>query len=178
VRGRRQVLSGRMHAPRTTTIAPPSAAMAWWRPAKAATAPSPRGRSAPARARATTAMRARSIRRPVQSKAARGPCSHNPITGCIPDDGCCPPGCSAVNDRDCSPTCRDGHIGAGETCDPPSTCPTACPDDGDPCTAEQLSGDANACNVACRHLPITACSGGKRDSCCPTGCSPGSDSDC
>ena len=105
-------------------------------------------------------------------------CSHNPITGCIPDDGCCPPGCSAVNDRDCSPTCRDGHIGAGETCDPPSTCPTACPDDGDPCTAEQLSGDANACNVACRHVPITACSGGKRDSCCPTGCSAGSDSDC
>jgi hypothetical protein len=105
-------------------------------------------------------------------------CSHSPVTGCIPDDGCCPPGCSEVNDRDCSPTCRDGHIGAGETCDPPSTCPTSCPDDGDPCTAEQLTGDPSSCNVACRHLPITACSGAKGDSCCPSGCTSASDSDC
>jgi hypothetical protein len=105
-------------------------------------------------------------------------CTHQPITGCVPDDGCCPQGCSAANDRDCAPACGDGHIGAGETCDPPSTCPASCPDDGDPCTQEQLTGDASACSAACRHVPITACSGAVRDSCCPTGCSSTNDPDC
>jgi hypothetical protein len=105
-------------------------------------------------------------------------CIHQPITGCVPDDGCCPQGCSAANDRDCAPVCGDGHVGAGETCDPPSTCPASCPDDGDPCTREQLTGDASACTAVCRHAPITACSGTVRDSCCPTGCSSTNDPDC
>jgi len=107
-------------------------------------------------------------------------CVHQPITSCVKnkDDGCCPQGCSSANDADCDPRCGDGHIGAGETCDPPSTCPTACPDDGDPCTREELTGDAAACSAACRHFPITACSGGARDSCCPTGCSSTNDRDC
>ena len=83
-----------------------------------------------------------------------------------------------ANDRDCDAVCGDGHIGAGETCDPPSTCPASCPDDGDPCTREQLTGDASACSAVCRHAPITACSGALRDSCCPTGCSSTNDPDC
>ncbi|HXU01779.1 MAG TPA: hypothetical protein VN903_12350, partial [Polyangia bacterium] len=105
-------------------------------------------------------------------------CSHTPLTACISDDGCCPAGCSAANDRDCDPHCDDRHVGAGETCDPPSTCPTSCPDDGDPCTVEQLTGSAATCDVACRHVPITTCSGTTGDACCPTGCTAATDTDC
>ena len=105
-------------------------------------------------------------------------CVHQPVTACIAGDGCCPPGCSGANDGDCAPRCNDGRIGAGETCDPPGTCPTSCPDDGDPCTAEQLTGDAASCNVTCRHVPITTCVSGAGDACCPTGCTPASDWDC
>jgi hypothetical protein len=104
-------------------------------------------------------------------------CSHTPITACVSDDGCCPAGCEA-SDADCAPRCKDGHIGAGETCDPPASCPTTCPDDGDPCTVEQMTGAADTCNAACRHVPIRACSGAKADSCCPTGCTASSDTDC
>jgi hypothetical protein len=105
-------------------------------------------------------------------------CTHVPIVGCLSGDGCCPPGCTHDSDSDCAPTCGDGKVGAGETCDPPNTCPTTCPDDGDPCTVEQLTGDPAQCNVVCRHVPITTCSGTTRDSCCPTGCSSATDSDC
>lgn len=111
------------------------------------------------------------------TEACTRTCVHQPITACLSDDGCCPPGCSAATDRDCAPHCGDKHVGAGETCDPPSTCPTRCPDDGDPCTAEQLTGSAADCTAACRHVPITACSG-TYDGCCPTGCTGANDSDC
>jgi hypothetical protein len=105
-------------------------------------------------------------------------CSHTNITACIPNDGCCPDACSADNDSDCAARCGDEKIGAGETCDPPSSCPTRCADDGDPCTTEPLTGSSSTCNAACRHLPITACSGTKSDRCCPTGCTRGTDTDC
>jgi hypothetical protein len=105
-------------------------------------------------------------------------CSHAAIAACISNDGCCPAGCAKDSDNDCAPTCGDNKIGAGETCDPQNTCPTQCPDDGDPCTAEQMIGAKETCNAACRHVPITTCSGAARDSCCPTGCTAASDSDC
>jgi hypothetical protein len=65
-----------------------------------------------------------------------------------------------------------------ETCDPPATCPTTCPDDGDACTREVLTGYAAHCNAACQHVPITACSGETADFCCPTGCTRATDVDC
>jgi len=105
-------------------------------------------------------------------------CQHEAITGCRDDDGCCPPGCSAATDSDCNPRCGDGRIGAGETCDPPATSPTPSPDDGDPCTNEQVTGDPTHCNATCRHVPITTCSGTRSDFCCPTGCTSATDSDC
>jgi hypothetical protein len=105
-------------------------------------------------------------------------CIHQPVTGCLSGDGCCPDGCNAGNDGDCNAQCGDQHIQAGETCDPPGTCPTTCPDDGDPCTSEQLTGSAAACTAACRHVPIIKCSGNDRDACCPTGCTAASDWDC
>jgi hypothetical protein len=105
-------------------------------------------------------------------------CTHVAIVACLNDDGCCPAGCSAANDNDCSATCGDNHVGAGESCDPSTTCPTTCPDDGDPCTTELLVGDPDHCNVACLHLPITTCSGATSDRCCPSNCSAANDSDC
>jgi hypothetical protein len=105
-------------------------------------------------------------------------CTHGAITACFSGDGCCPPGCTAATDADCAPTCNDGRIQAGETCDPPSTCPTACPDDGDPCTIDRLVGDPRLCTAACEHVPITTCSGGRPDGCCPSVCSRTSDTDC
>jgi hypothetical protein len=105
-------------------------------------------------------------------------CTHAAVTTCVSGDGCCPPGCSAPADLDCAPVCGNGHLEAGETCDPQASCPTTCPDDGDRCTREHLSGDAAHCNVRCEHTPITACSGTTADLCCPTGCTPADDVDC
>jgi hypothetical protein len=105
-------------------------------------------------------------------------CVHSAITACRGGDGCCPAGCSAANDSDCAAICGDGHIQAGETCDPPSTCPTTCPDDGDACTIERLDGDPRSCTSACHHIPVTACSGAQHDGCCPSVCSAATDADC
>jgi hypothetical protein len=105
-------------------------------------------------------------------------CTHATVVACLDNDHCCPAGCTPDNDNDCLTACPDGRIEAGETCDPPTTCPTTCPDDGDPCTTELLVGDPAHCNVACRHIPITSCSGSTSDHCCPTGCSSATDSDC
>ena len=105
-------------------------------------------------------------------------CTHAEVVACLNDDGCCPAGCSAANDNDCAAQCGDSHVGAGETCDPSTTCPTSCPDDGDPCTTELLVGDPADCNAACLHLPITTCSGAISDRCCPSICSAANDSDC
>ncbi|HVR60417.1 MAG TPA: hypothetical protein VMU50_00885 [Polyangia bacterium] len=105
-------------------------------------------------------------------------CSHFAITACVTGDHCCPPGCSLTTDADCGGMCGDGVVGAGETCDPPPSCPTTCPDDGDRCTSEQLTGDPRFCTAACRHVPIATCSGPTRDGCCPTGCDRTNDADC
>ncbi|HVZ73748.1 MAG TPA: hypothetical protein VHJ20_15320 [Polyangia bacterium] len=105
-------------------------------------------------------------------------CGHVAITACVTGDGCCPPGCNATSDHDCAAVCGDGKLEAGETCDPPSTCPVACPDDGDPCTHERLVGDAASCSARCDSVPVTTCSGAAVDLCCPTGCSRATDADC
>jgi len=105
-------------------------------------------------------------------------CTHAAVTACLSGDGCCPPGCTAESDDDCAPSCGDGRLEAGETCDPPATCATTCPDDGDACTTERMVGDPQQCNAACRHDPITACSGTRRDGCCPSVCTAATDADC
>jgi hypothetical protein len=106
-------------------------------------------------------------------------CTFSVIKACAAGDRCCPMGCTAENDRDCAPPqCGNGHVEAGESCDPPSSCPTTCASDGDPCTNDVIQGDPAACGALCAHVPITACSGAVSDRCCPTGCSPGRDADC
>ncbi len=102
-------------------------------------------------------------------------CSHQAITQCINDDGCCPAGCSIKNDNDCSTRCGDDVVSTGETCDPPSSCPTSC-DDGNKCTTDTMTGSAATCNVTCSHQAITQCISG--DGCCPAGCNNKNDSDC
>jgi cysteine-rich repeat protein len=44
-------------------------------------------------------------------------CTNTPITSCTGGDGCCPAGCHANNDTDCSPVCGNGITEPGETCD-------------------------------------------------------------
>ncbi|MFW6067480.1 MAG: DUF4215 domain-containing protein [Myxococcota bacterium] len=100
-------------------------------------------------------------------------CENEPITECVDGDGCCAPGCDATNDDDCSPTCGNGVVEPGETCD--GDCPTSC-DDGDVCTTDTLSGSAEECSAQCTHMEITVCESG--DGCCPSGCDNTNDDDC
>ena len=102
-------------------------------------------------------------------------CSYTPITSCRNGDDCCAPGCNINTDDDCSPRCGDGVIGAGETCDPPASCPGDC-DDGVACTADTLTGSAANCSASCSNTPIMQCKSG--DGCCAVGCTWESDDDC
>lgn len=107
-------------------------------------------------------------------------CEFAPIVTCVPGDGCCPSGCTYPSDTDCSPSCGDGVLTAGETCEPDSsehTCPMASDcDDGDACTDDKLMGSAQQCSAQCVSLPITRPAGG--DMCCPRGANANNDSDC
>lgn len=102
-------------------------------------------------------------------------CVHAAITACVGGDGCCPVGCDATNDNDCSPVCGNGVVEPGEHCDPPGSCPTDC-DDQNPCTNDTLEGEAATCTARCVHAPVTQCQNG--DGCCPSGCDATSDNDC
>ncbi len=104
-------------------------------------------------------------------------CAPFSIIACVDDDGCCPSGCGPTNDLDCSANCDNGMIDEGETCDPPSSCPTeASCDDADACTADSLTGSAANCSAQCANLPITECVNG--DGCCALGCDLTNDDDC
>src|SRR5262249_26365189 len=54
--------------------------------------------------------------------------------------------------------CGNGIVEPGETCDPPSSCPTTC-NDGNACTTDTLVGSAASCTAACTHVPLTSCCG-------------------
>jgi len=103
-------------------------------------------------------------------------CQNTDITMCINGDGCCAPGCNAINDDDCMPMCGNGVVEGSESCD--GNCPTSC-DDGNACTSDTMTGDSSSCDVACTHADITACGGaGNSDGCCPAGCNSTNDGDC
>jgi hypothetical protein len=91
--------------------------------------------------------------------------------------GDCKAGETCSASRCHGPLCGNGKVDTGETCGEPGlpACPTSC-DDGDPCTADALTGSASSCDAACSHTPITKCEGG--DGCCPAGCTNANDSDC
>ena len=63
---------------------------------------------------------------------------------------------------------------AGETCDPPSSCPTSCPAMG--CQLRELV-NPGTCQAACPNTRLqTACA--NNDGCCPAACNGTNDSDC
>lgn len=93
---------------------------------------------------------------------------------CQNGDGCCPPGCNAITDNDCTASCGNGVKEAGEKCDG-ADCPTKCDSIG--CSAFKLQG--SDCQRECVADPgsdITACTVG--DKCCPSTCTIATDADC
>lgn len=110
-------------------------------------------------------------------KTCQAVCSPSAIqTACINGDGCCPAGCNANNDNDCTAKCDNGVVEPGETCDPIASCPKC----ATPAYACQVNkGSPKTCDVAC-NVPILTC--GDSDSCCPyqtaAACGPAEDKDC
>jgi len=100
-------------------------------------------------------------------------CTYPTITACVAD-GCCAAGCNSTNDPDCSVSCGNGLVEAGETCDPVASCPTSC-NDNDACTNDVLTGSAANCNAACTYPAKTGC---QADGCCVPGCNAVNDADC
>jgi hypothetical protein len=107
-------------------------------------------------------------------------CVPTPAAACAPiADGCCPTGCTRNADPDCSPTCGNGKVDPGESCDTaiPSgagSCSRSCAD-GIPCT-DDLLVDADTCNARCLFIPTTTLRNG--DGCCPPHAHAGIDADC
>ncbi|MCK5800314.1 MAG: hypothetical protein KAI47_24155, partial [Deltaproteobacteria bacterium] len=109
-------------------------------------------------------------------------CDYPAITGCADGDGCCPGGCTADEDNDCSRDCGNSKIDDKETCDTGIAAGQAgaCPmeadcNDGSSCTTDTLL-NPETCGAQCSHTPIVACTNG--DGCCPTGCTTKTDDDC
>jgi hypothetical protein len=73
-----------------------------------------------------------------------------------------------------APSCGNGVLESGETCDPPGSCPATCMNNG--CTRSTLQGAAATCNARCVASTITTCTSG--DGCCASGCSAATDMDC
>ena len=116
------------------------------------------------------------------NSACRAECLNIPITGFVNGDKCCPADGTHLTDSDCSASCGNGRVEAGETCDlgiargSPNACPVAADCiDSDTCTQDILFS-ANTCSARCQHPPITALAAGDR--CCPAGASHNIDSDC
>ena len=101
-------------------------------------------------------------------------CVFEPIA-CGAADGCCAETCDGNTDPDCPATCGNGEIEAGETCDPPESCPTSCVDT-DPCTSDAMIGSPETCDAFCPHTAVRTCQAG--DQCCPVGCDHTTDGDC
>ncbi len=105
-------------------------------------------------------------------------CSHTPKTcNATATDQCCPMGCTAATDMDCA-GCGNGTVdtGLGETCDPPSSCPTAATCVGDANNIRTFVGAAATCNARCNTV-ARPCSN-VSDTFCPTACTAVTDVDC
>jgi hypothetical protein len=95
-------------------------------------------------------------------------------SACQDGDGCCPDGCNANTDSDCSPTCGNSVIEGDEQCDPLDTCPASCPQQQ--CDLFELA-NAGTCRARCVATGMqTVCQTG--DDCCPDGCNANTDADC
>lgn len=93
-------------------------------------------------------------------------------TACVNGDGCCPSGCNANTDNDCQPSCGNGVLEKGETCD--GACPTSCPQVA--CQLRKLD-NPGTCQATCTPDGFQqVCVNG--DGCCPKGCNANNDNDC
>jgi hypothetical protein len=107
-------------------------------------------------------------------------CVATPVGICYPiADGCCPTGCTRATDPDCSASCGNGTVEAGETCDTGistgvGACSRTCAD-GIACT-DDLVIDAGTCNARCLFIATTTLRDG--DGCCLPGAHAGVDADC
>lgn len=90
-----------------------------------------------------------------RGKNCQTSCTYEAITTCASNDGCCPEGCSTI-DNDC----------AMKQCTNNKQC-----DDTNPCTIDQCLS-----SQTCWYNPITQCVTG--EGCCPTGCHGLTDTDC
>ncbi|HEY4394190.1 MAG TPA: hypothetical protein VGP64_09010, partial [Polyangia bacterium] len=111
-------------------------------------------------------------------------CTHVAIVALNPNDGCCPPIATHATDPDCSPTCGNGTLEPGETCDTliAAGLPGACPTPGectstDPC-AFTLLVSVGTCQAICMHYQVTAPTPQGGDGCCPPGATYATDVDC
>lgn len=104
-------------------------------------------------------------------------CEEVEITETVPDDGCCPAGATTETDNDCSPSCGNGTLEAGETCDPIEKCPSveSCTS-SEVCMLARFSGSPDNCTARCEVRPVEECISG--DECCPSGCDYAHDHDC
>lgn len=103
-------------------------------------------------------------------------CANTAITACVDGDGCCAPGCTSLNDDDCSDSCGNAIVEPPELCD--GNCPALADcNDNDVCTADSLSGSAQQCNAQCVNTPL-GCVAGTMDGCCAAGCNANTDGDC
>jgi hypothetical protein len=107
-------------------------------------------------------------------------CNSTPISAPKNNDGCCPHGATAMNDNDCGTACGNGVLEPGESCDPgissgPGSCVKNCPDDGDPCTRESLTG--GKCTQRCQTTQVPP-NITQADGCCPAGMTQNQDADC
>lgn len=117
--------------------------------------------------------------RTLSGSGCRVQCIERTITRRVAGDGCCPEGSGPAEDGDCG-TCGDSVVSVGETCDPPSMCPTreSCAEFAAQCLRTRFSGSPERCDARCEILgsEITACQ--HDDTCCPSTCSNASDNDC
>jgi len=108
-----------------------------------------------------------------------GTCVYPQFDQCINGDGCCPAGCYADTDDNCTALCGNGIHEEGEECDvsiaegEPGACPLECQDD-DLCTVDELLG--SGCQRRCEFSLITDTVHG--DNCCPVGADVSTDDDC
>jgi hypothetical protein len=111
-------------------------------------------------------------------EACTSSCILEVVRACNDGDGCCPGGCDAPSDDDCSASCGNDIVEGSETCevgDPTRPCPASC-DDGAACTTDVTTGSPANCNVECTHIDIVNAADG--DGCCPPGADALNDADC
>ena len=102
-------------------------------------------------------------------------CVPAPITSVGPRDGCCLPGATQLQDRDCKSVCGNGVVESGESCDPGNASCSQC-QSRDKCMVARPSGSAQTCNLQCNFTAVSECT--NDDGCCPGSCTSKNDSDC